>query len=58
MSRRDNNGTNKSNIQSQGLNHHVETAEFDAIGQHVKKSKRGARRQKAATVLPNRTAAA
>ena len=42
MSRRDNNGTNKSNIQSQGLNHHVETAEFDAIGQHVKKSKRGA----------------
>ena len=57
MSRRDNNGTNKSNIQSQGLNHHVETTEFDAIGQHVKKSKRGACQQKAATVLPNRTAA-
>ena len=36
----------------------METTEFDAIGQHVKKSKRGACRQKAATVLPNRTAAA
>ena len=35
MPRRDNNGTDKSNIQSQGLNHHVETTEFDAIGQHV-----------------------
>ena len=56
MSRRDN-GTNKSNNHSQGLNHHVETTEFDAIGQHVKKGKRGACRQKAATVLPNRTAA-
>ena len=33
--------------------------EFDSrIGHHVKKGKRGARRQKAATVLPNRTAAA
>ena len=30
--------------------------EFDSrIGHHVKKSKRGARQQKAATVLPNRT---
>ena len=58
MSRRDKNGTNKSNIQSQGLNHHVETTEFDAIGHHVKKSNRGACEQKAATVLPNRTAAA
>ena len=38
MSRRDKNGTNKRNIQSQGLNHHVETTEFDAIGHHVKKS--------------------
>ena len=37
MSRRDNNGTNKSNIHSQGLDHHVETTEFDAIGQYVKK---------------------
>ena len=36
---------------------HVETTGFDAIGQHVKKSKRGACEQKAATVLPNRTAA-
>ena len=35
----------------------METTEFDAIGQYVKKSKRGACRQKAATVLPNRTAA-
>ena len=34
-------------------------AEFDSrIGHHVKKSKRGACEQKAATVLPNRTAAA
>ena len=48
---------NKSNIHSQGLGYHVETTEFDAIGQHVKKSKRGACEQKAATVLPNRTAA-
>ena len=32
--------------------------EFDSrIGHHVKKSKRGACEQKAATVLPNRTAA-
>ena len=38
MSRRDNNGTNKSNIQSQESDYHVETTEFDAIGQHVKKS--------------------
>ena len=43
---------------SQGTDSHVETIEFDAIGQDVKNSKRGARRQKAATVLPNRTAAA
>ena len=43
MSRR-NNSTNKSNNHSQGLDH------------HVKKDKRGARRQKAATVLTNRTA--
>ena len=43
---------------SQGTDSHVETIEFDAIGQHVKNGKRGARRQKAATVLPNRTAAA
>ena len=35
----------------------METPEFDAFGQHVKKSKRGACQQKAATVLPNRTAA-
>ena len=33
--------------------------EFDSrIGHHVKKGKRGACEQKAATVLPNRTAAA
>ena len=33
--------------------------EFDSrIGHHVKKGKRGACQQKAATVLPNRTAAA
>ena len=44
------NGTNKSD-------YHVEATEFDAIGQHVKKRKRGARRQKATTVLPNRTVA-
>ena len=44
MSRR-NNSTNKSNNHSQALDH------------HVKKGKRGARQQKAATVLPNRTAA-
>ena len=32
--------------------------EFDSrIGNHVKKGKRGACKQKAATVLPNRTAA-
>ena len=31
--------------------------EFDSIGHHVKKGKRGARKQKAATVLPDRTAA-
>ena len=31
--------------------------EFDSIRHHVKKGKRGACRQKAATVLPNRTAA-
>ena len=35
----------------------METTEVDAIGHHVKKSKRGACGQKAATVLPNRTAA-
>ena len=35
----------------------METTEFDAIGQHVKKSKRGACRQKATTVLLDRTAA-
>ena len=35
----------------------METTGFDAIGQHVKKSKRGACQQTAATVLPNRTAA-
>ena len=58
MSRRDKNGTNKSNIQSQGLNYHVETTEFDAIGHHVKEIKRGACEQKAATALPNCTAAA
>ena len=43
---------------SQGTDSHAETIEFDAIGQHVKKGKRGACEQKAATVLPNRTAAA
>ena len=36
MSRRDN-GTNKSNNHSQGLDHHAETTEFDAIGHHLKK---------------------
>ena len=56
MSRR-NNSTNKSNNHSQGLDHHVETTEFDSIGLHVKKGKRGACQEKAATVLPNRTAA-
>ena len=35
----------------------METTEFDSIGHHVKKGKRGACQQKAATVLPNRTAA-
>ena len=43
---------------SQGTDSHVETIEFDSIGQHVKKGKRGACERKAATVLPNRTAAA
>ena len=43
---------------SQGTGSHVETIGFDSIGQHVKKGKRGACEQKAATVLPNRTAAA
>ena len=43
---------------SQGTDSHEETIEFDAIGQHVKNGKRGACEQKAATVLPNRTAAA
>ena len=42
---------------SQGLDSRVETTGFDAIGHHVKKSKSGACEQKAATVLPNRTAA-
>ena len=56
MSRR-HNGTNKSMNRSRGLDHHVETIEFDSIGHHVKKSKRGACQQKAATVLPDRTAA-
>ena len=35
----------------------METTDFDAIGHHVKKGKRVACGQKAATVLPNRTAA-
>ena len=52
-----NNGTNKKQNYSQETYSHVETTGFDAIGQHVKKSKRGACEQKAATVLPNRTAA-
>ena len=56
MSRR-NNGTNKSNNHRQGLDHHVETTELDSIGRHAKKGKRGACKQKAAMVLPNRTAA-
>ena len=56
MSRR-NNSTNKSNNHSQGLDHHVETTEFDSIGHHVKKGKRGACKQKAAAVIPDRTAA-
>ena len=56
MSRR-NNSTNKSNNHSQGLDHHVETTEFNSIGHRVKKGKRGACKQKAATVLPDRTAA-
>ena len=51
------NGTNQKQYYSQGSDYHVETTEFDAIGQHVKKRKRGACEQKAATVLPNRTAA-
>ena len=33
------------------------TTEFDSIGHHVKNDKRGACKHKAATVLPNRTAA-
>ena len=53
-----NNGTNKKQKYSQETDSHVETTGFDAIGQHVKNDKRGACRQKAATVLPNRTAAA
>ena len=44
MSRRDN-STNKNNNHGQGLDH------------HVKKGKRGACKQKASTVLPDRTAA-
>ena len=56
MSRRDN-GTNRSNNHSRGLDHHVEPTEFDSIGHHVKKGKRGACRQKATTVLPDRTTA-
>ena len=44
MPRRDS-SNNKSNNHSQGLDH------------HVKKGKRGACKQKAATVLPDRTAA-
>ena len=43
---------------SPGTDSHAKTIEFDAIGQHVKNGKRGACEQKAATVLPNRTAAA
>ena len=31
--------------------------EFDSIGHHVKKGKRGVCKQKAATVIPDRTAA-
>ena len=54
----DNNGTNQKQNYSQGTDSHVETIEFNAIGQHVKNGKRGACEQKAATVLPNRTAAA
>ena len=53
-----NNGTNQKQNYSQGTDSHVETIGFDAIGQHVKNGKRGACEQKAATVLPNRTAAA
>ena len=53
-----NNGTNQKQYYSQGTDSHVETIGFDAIGQHVKNGKRGACEQKAATVLPNRTAAA
>ena len=50
-------------IEFDAIGQHVKNGkrkpEFDSrIGHHVKKSKRGARRQKAATVLPNRTAAA
>ena len=32
-------------------------SEFDSVSHHVKNGKRGACEQKAATVLPNRTAA-
>ena len=37
-----NNGTNKKQNYSQGLDSRVKTTGFDAIGHHVKKSKRGA----------------
>ena len=49
------NGTNKKQSYSQGLDTRVETTGFDAIGHQERK--RGACRQKAATVLPKRTAA-
>ena len=45
-----NKGANKKQNYSQGSGSHVETTGLDAIGHHVKKSKRGARRQKTATV--------
>ena len=51
------NDTNKKQNYSQGLDSRVETTGFDAIGHHVKESRRGACERKAATVLPNRTAA-
>ena len=39
------------------VGHPLIATEFDSIRHHVKNGKRGACRQKAATVLPNRTAA-
>ena len=56
MSRRDN-GTNKSNIIVKDRITMWKPEIDSRIGHHVKKGERSARRQKAATVLPNLTAA-